>query len=529
MKAFAELYSRLDQTNKTNAKVDLLKEYFSTAKPEDIVWVLALFSGRTVKRTVNSTQLRNWCCEFGSIEPWLFEECYQITGDLAETIALILPDNKNVSTKLSLRDCIELIKSVAGKSDEEKKQMLFSAWQQLTSFERFVFNKLLTGAFRIGISQKLVCRALSLHTGIEENVIAHRLMGNWDPYTVEYSSLILDANAGDDHSRPYPFCLAYPIEGDVQELGDASAWQAEWKWDGIRGQLIVRGGELYLWSRGEELVTSRFPELHPLKKLLPDGTVLDGELLPFKSLRPLSFRELQLRVNRKTVSPKLMKDVPVVFMAYDLLESDGADRREETLAVRRARLETIINVVDAKELLMISPLVNFKSWEELTLQREESRAMSSEGLMIKSLESVYETGRKKGAWWKWKVNPFSIDAVLIYAQRGHGRRANMYTDYTFALWEDGKLVPFAKAYSGLTDEEIRKVDDFIKKNTKEKFGPVRSVEPVLVFEIAFEGVNLSTRHKSGVAVRFPRILRWRHDKKAEDANTLAELKGLTDA
>jgi DNA ligase-1 len=526
MKAFAELYQLLDQTNKTNAKVELLVGYFNAASASDKLWVLALFSGRTIKRTIKTNQLRDYCCEYGSIEPWLFDECYQVVGDLAEVMASILPNSKGADQPPGLEECIERIRSMKGQSDDEKKKLLFDTWSQLHSFERFVFNKLISGGFRIGVSQKLVCKALSLHTGVDENVLAHRLMGNWSPDNTDFESLVLNASEKDNHSQPYPFCLAYPVESEVADLGIADDWQAEWKWDGIRGQLIVRGGEMYLWSRGEELVTDKFPELAILKDILPEGTVLDGELLPYKFNQPLAFRDLQLRLNRKTVSAKLQKEVPVIFMAYDLLESDSVDRRAESLASRRSRLEAIVKLADTT-LLIISPLVNFCDWQDLTLQRESSRAKMSEGLMLKAKSSVYETGRKKGAWWKWKVNPFTIDAVLIYAQRGHGRRANMYTDYTFALWDDGVLVPFAKAYSGLTDEEIRKVDDFIKKNTKEKFGPVRSVNAELVFEIAFEAVNISTRHKSGVAVRFPRIQRWRNDKKPQDANSLQDLKALS--
>ena len=525
MKAFAELYQLLDQTNKTNAKVALLVDYFNASTASDKLWVLALFTGRTVKRTINTTQLRDFCCEYGNIAPWMFDECYQVVGDLAEVMASILPDGEGSDNPPGLQECIERIRLMKGSSDEVKKEVLFNTWSQLYSFERFVFNKLISGGFRIGVSQKLVCKALSLHTGVDENILAHRLMGNWSPDNTNFESLVLNASETENHSQPYPFCLAYPIDGDVADLGVPDDWQAEWKWDGIRGQLIVRGGEMYLWSRGEELVTDKFPELYSLKDVLPEGTVLDGELLPYKFNQPLAFRDLQLRLNRKNVSVKLQKDVPVIFMAYDLLESDCIDRRTESLEIRRARLETIVKLADTS-LLIVSPLVNFSNWQDLALQRESSRAMVSEGLMVKSKSSAYETGRRKGAWWKWKVNPFTIDAVLIYAQKGHGRRANMYTDYTFALWDDGALVPFAKAYSGLTDEEIRKVDDFIKKNTKEKFGPVRSVNHELVFEIAFEAVNLSARHKSGVAVRFPRIQRWRSDKKPQDANSLLDLKAL---
>lgn len=526
MRAFAELYQALDQTNKTNAKVELLQHYFQHAPDTDKLWLLAFFSGRGIKRTVTSTQLRQWCQEYAGVDAWLFDECYDVVGDLAETIALILPVKQTEGTTLSLTECIERIRSMGRKPDEEKKAILYDIWSVLNTFERFVFNKLITGGFRIGVSQKLVCRALSLQTGVEENILAHRLMGNWNADNTDFHSLVLDTRDNDDHSRPYPFYLAYPLEQDPAELGDPSDWQAEWKWDGIRGQLIVRGGELYVWSRGEELVTARFPEFHALVDLLPDGTALDGEILPYRNSMPLAFQQLQTRVNRKVAGKKLMNDVPVVFMAYDVLETDGIDRRGEPLSMRRHRLEAICGLVNDHSRLILSPVVEFNSWEELSERREEARLNLSEGLMLKHLNSVYDVGRKKGYWWKWKVNPYTIDAVLIYAQSGHGRRANMFTDYTFALWDGPLLVPFAKAYSGLTDEEIRKVDAFVKQNTKEKFGPVRSVKAVHVFELAFEGINKSTRHKSGVAVRFPRILRWRTDKKPEDANTLDELKAM---
>lgn len=525
MKSFAGLYLSLDQTNKTNVKVEELQEYFSKASDNDKLWLLAFFSGRKLKRPVNATQLREWCSEKAEVEPWLFEECYQVVGDLAETIALILPDQP-VSTSLSLSDCIERIRSMDKAPDEIKKQVLFDTWDQLSSYERFVFNKLITGSFRIGVSQKLVSRALSKHTGIEENLVAHRLMGNWSPDTHSFQSLILESNISDDHSRPYPFYLAYALEAEPETLGDIKNWQAEWKWDGIRGQIIKRGGSLYVWSRGEELVTGRFPEYNILEKILPDGTVLDGEILPFKNGKPLPFQQLQTRINRKTTGKKLLEDVPVIFMAYDILEYNGTDIRNMPMAERRTLLEEVIGRIGNQDAVILSPLVNVSSWDELMQVRSNSREELSEGIMLKDKTSVYDVGRKKGSWWKWKIDPLTVDAVLIYAQSGHGRRAGLYTDYTFALWHEGSLVPFAKAYSGLTDDEIRKVDSFVRRNTKEKFGPVRSVLPELVFELAFEGINLSSRHKSGVAVRFPRILRWRTDKKPEEANTLDELKAL---
>ncbi|MEL6924975.1 MAG: cisplatin damage response ATP-dependent DNA ligase, partial [Bacteroidota bacterium] len=363
-------------------------------------------------------------------------------------------------------------------------------------------------------------------TGIEENVLAYRLMGNWTPDKTTFEDLILSENPTDDLSKPYPFYLAYALEGEAQELGDRSEWQAERKWDGIRGQIIVRDAQVFVWSRGEELVTDKFPEYQILAKALPNGTVIDGEILPFRDGQPLSFNVLQTRIGRKNVTKKILEKAPVILMAYDLLEYNGTDIREQPLSYRRERLEEIISQNDSHGILLLSDVLPETSWQELAYERERSREFFSEGLMLKHKSSTYRVGRKKGDWWKWKVDPLVIDAVMIYAQRGHGRRANLYTDYTFAVWDDDRLVPFTKAYSGLTDKEFNQVTAFVRKNTVERFGPVRSVKPELVFEIAFEGINASPRHKSGVALRFPRMSRWRTDKKPEEANTLDDLKQM---
>ena len=421
----------------------------------------------------------------------------------------------------------------------EKAARVKAAWAGLEGMELFVFNKIITGGFRIGVSQKVMVKGLSKATGVDEDTLAHRLMGDWSPHHTTFHDLVLGANEGDDHSRPYPFYLAYGIEGpegtaagagvqDLLPLGDPREWQAEHKWDGIRGQLIVRGGQHYVWSRGEELVTDKYPELEALRKALPDGTVLDGELLAWKDGAPLPFAELQKRIGRKSVGRKLLADVPVVFMAYDLMEHAGVDIRHRPLTERRELLERI--VADAQHpMLTLSPTLSFTTWEDIVAHREHARTASIEGLMLKRLSSTYEVGRRRGDWWKWKVDPLSIDAVLTFSMQGHGRRADLYTDHTFGLWHEGQLVTFAKAYSGLTDAEMLEVDAFVKKNTLERFGPVRQVKAELVFEIAFEGISPSTRHKSGVAVRFPRIARWRKDKKPQDADTLESLKRLAGA
>ena len=494
------------------------------APDEDRMWALALLSGRKPKRTVPTAKLKEWACELAKVDEWLFNESYSIVGDLAETITLMLPPVKS-SNSQTLTYWVQYIKELAAFDDDAKREQVWQAWQQMGQDERFAFNKLITGGFRIGISQTLVSRAIGQFTGITQNVIAHRLMGNWTPDTVTFDELVLQERHDDDISKPYPFCLAYQIEVAPEELGKPEDWQAEWKWDGIRGQIIKRNGNMFVWSRGEELVTDKFPELLEMAAHLPDGTVIDGEILPYKDELPLPFNILQTRIGRKNITKKILADAPVGFFTYDIIEWEGQDWRSVPLAERRAQLEKLVATVNHKNLLL-SPTVDFKTWEELTEQRKQSRAMQSEGVMLKHKASGYEVGRKKGWWWKWKVDPYSIDAVLIYAQAGHGRRANMYTDYTFALWQGDLLVPFAKAYSGLTDKEIQQVDKIIRDTTKERFGPVRSVAPTLVFELGFEGINLSTRHKSGIAVRFPRILRWRTDKKVEDANSLDDLKAL---
>ena len=525
MRYFAQLFLQLDQTTKTKDKVQALAYYFSQVEDPDKLWTIALLSHKRPKRTVNTTLLRQWAAELSDLPLWLFEESYHIVGDLAETIALVLPEQAAVSDA-TLTYWIDYIQELKDVSEEEKKQRIVLAWQMLNSSERFIFNKLITGGFRVGVSQKLMTRALSQFTGIEENTLAHRLMGNWTPDSTSFSSLILADNPKDQLSKPYPFYLAYPLEGEPESLGSPEAWQVERKWDGIRGQLIVREGEIFVWSRGEELMTDKFPEYHILRNLLPNGTVIDGEILPFKAGKPLPFKLLQTRIGRKNLTKKSLEKAPVILMAYDLLEYEGEDIRERPLTERRNLLEQVVKKSRAKQFLKLSETLSFSSWEELVPERMASRSHYSEGLMLKRLDSSYQVGRKKGGWWKWKLDPLLIDAVLIYAQQGHGRRANLLTDYTFAVWQGEELVPFTKAYSGLTDAEIKELDTWIKQHTLERFGPVRSVEAHMVFEIAFEGINESKRHKSGIALRFPRINRWRKDKKKEEANTLEELKKL---
>lgn len=524
MKDFAQLFTRIDESTKTTVKVAALADYFASATDDDKLWTIALFTGRRPKRTITATRLREWAAEVAGLPDWLFEESYSIVGDLAETISLVLPAPGS-ATDQPLTHWITTVKHLATLDDAARKAGILHAWDTLEGTERFLFTKLLTGGFRVGVSAKLMTRALAQATGQDEATLTHKLMGNWTPDTTTYRQLIEDADPTADLSRPYPFYLAYALD-DLDDLGDPADWTAERKWDGIRGQFILRGGEHHLWSRGEDLMTDRFPELAQLRDYLPDGTVIDGEVLAFADETPLSFNALQKRIGRKTVPKKLLIEAPVILMAYDLLEHDGTDMREKPLHARRALLAEITASAPPRAPLRLSAHVDFSDWETLSRERDRSRDLNAEGLMLKNKHSPYLSGRKRGDWWKWKVDPLTIDAVMIYAQAGHGRRANLFTDYTFAVWNGTDLTPFTKAYSGLTDAEFRQITAWVRKNTLQKFGPVRQVPPAQVFEIAFEGIQASPRHKSGVALRFPRMLRWRHDKPTSEANTLQDLQAM---
>ncbi len=541
MKQFANLIRTIDGTNKTTLKVEALADYFKTAPDQDKLWTIAILSHRRPKRPVNTTLMREWATDISGIPMWLFEESYHIVGDLAETIALILP-TINESSDKSLTTIIQELIELRKKDEIEKKAYLQENWLKLNYYERFCFNKIMTGGFRIGVSQKLMTRALSQATGIDKDILAHKLMGSWTGENTSFQELIYEDNEVAMRGKPYPFYLAYAIENEVEDLGNVTTWSAEHKWDGIRSQTIIRSDELFVWSRGEELVTDKYPEFQAFLGKIPNGTVIDGEILPYKNGEILNFNDLQKRIGRKTIGKKLLEDVPVIIMAYDLLEWQGKDIRNKPFQERRALLEQLLMDLNQRKgginsaqtstssssslPIMLSETMTFDSWNDMAVERSLSRKRKSEGLMLKRKDSPYLVGRKKGDWWKWKVDPLTIDAVLTYAMRGHGRRSNLFTDYTFGLWQDGELVTFAKAYSGLTDAEFKKIDAWIKKNTLERFGPVRSVTPHHVFEIAFEGIAPSKRHKSGVATRFPRIVRWRLDKPMEEANTLDDLKAL---
>ena len=525
MKRFAALITQLEETTKTLQKTEAIAAYLQSATDQDRLWCLALFSGRRPKRAISTKQMREWASVASDLPLWLLDDSYAVVGDLGETIALLLHSSEPGVEK-SLTHWINDLRALISLEPEQKRDFIFTAWNSLGGVERFVFNKLITGGFRVGVSQKLMTKAVAQVANKTEVEIAHRLMGNWHPDETNWRDLIEAEDFGADLSRPYPFFLSNALESAPQSLGDPSDWGAEWKWDGIRGQLIIRGGSCFTWSRGEELITQKFPEFKKLPDFLPDGTVLDGEILVWKDEHPLPFNKLQTRIGRKSLSKSILTDAPVILYAYDLLEWQGRDLREQPYRERRKLLEGIFRSVSPNLPLRLSPSISFSDWMSLATKRSEARMNYAEGLMLKKMDSRYQVGRKKGPWWKWKLDPLTIDAVMIYAQAGHGRRANLYTDFTFAVWKGSELVPFTKAYSGLTDAEFRKISGWVRRNTLQRFGPVRQVTPEHVFEIAFEGIHESKRHKSGVALRFPRMSRWRHDKKPNDANTIEDLKDL---
>lgn len=524
MRQFTQLVQQVDATTSTNEKIRALQRYFQQAEPADAVWALYLLLGKTRKRLITSRILRDVFLQISDIPDWLFADCYAHVGDSAEVIALLLgtglaPSDRRLDVPLHEWMEVLIPQAKTVRSAEELKALVLSWWQSLDPMEVFVLNKVLTGAFRVGVSDKLVIKGLAAASGLAEAVLAHRLMGDFDPTPEFYQQLIYPEAERQAPSQPYPFFLASALEAERFATENLADWQAEWKWDGIRAQVIRRAGQLFIWSRGEDLITAQFPELAPVLMTLPDGVVLDGEILCWAGNRPMSFNALQKRLGRKKLTPKILAENPAHLIAYDLLEYQAEDWRGQKLRDRRTKLAQLVQDLDPTW-VTLSQTVAVDSMAALRAQRNQARDQGAEGLMLKALDSPYLVGRKRGYWWKYKVDPMTLDAVLLYAQAGSGKRANLFTDYTFALWQEAELVPFAKAYSGLDNQEIEELDKWIRKHTIEKFGPVRSVEPILVFEIGFEGIAQSNRHKSGISVRFPRILRWRKDKLVQEADTL---------
>lgn len=533
MKAFAALYQRLDRSTATLDKRAALVEYFRNAAAHDAAWALYLLSGGKVggarRRIAASGELRAWISEESGLPPWLVEDSYAQVGDLAETLTLLLDDPAVPAEDRPLADWIEQhLLAVANQPEPVRHAAVLAGWRQLPSAQRLAFNKLLTGALRVGVSQRLVQQALAELSGLDIARIAQRMLGDWVPSPGVLATLLSPEELPSDRQQPYPFFLASPLEGEPAErLGAIADWLLEWKWDGIRLQVLRRNGDVALWSRGEERLDGRFPEIEDAAARLPEGCVLDGELLAWDDAAdlPRAFTALQTRIQRRKPGAATLRNTPVRVLAYDLLERDGADLRALPLQQRRTQLADVIGALDDPR-IQLSPAVSADDWQHAAALRDSARERGVEGLMLKRSESTYQSGRRRGDWWKWKVDPLTIDAVLLYAQAGHGRRSTLYTDYTFGVWDGDALVPVAKAYSGLDDKEILALDRWIRANTRERFGPVRSVRAEQVFELGFEAVNRSARHKSGIAVRFPRILRWRQDKPAAEADVLATLQAL---
>lgn len=558
MLAFAALYDALDASTALNDKRAALVAGLAAMPAADAAWAAHLIAGGKISakgraagtsgKIATSGDLRRWLQQESGQPEWLIEDSYAHVGDLAETIALLLPErfddagSADIATP-GLADEIARLRDVAGADEPTRRAAVVEGWRRWCGSARFVYTKLLTGALRVGVSAGLLQQALAEIAKVPVSTMAERLVGGVEPAALAWAALLAPDSAADsqesgasprtlDPARPYPFYLASPLDGRPEALGEVSEWHVEWKWDGIRAQLIRRGGRVVLWSRGEERLDGRFPEVEAAAEALPDGTVLDGELLAWRDKAPLPFALLQTRIQRKNPGAKALAEAPVRFVAFDLLEADGVDWRERPLCERCARLERVIATAlchDRAAPLGLSPALDPPDWTAAAALRHSAREHHAEGLMLKHREGAYRIGRKRGELWKWKLEPRSVDAVLLYAQAGHGRRSTLHTDCTFALWDGDALVPVAKAYSGLTDAEFLELDRWVRAHTRERFGPVRSVEPQLVFEIGFEGVQRSPRHKSGVAVRFPRMLRWRRDKIAADADRLATLKAMIDA
>ena len=547
MRAFCQLYEQLDRTSATGARVEALIDHFAAAAPADAAWAVHVLLGRQGKRLITGRRLRQICLAGSPLPEWLFDDCYAQVGDSAETIALLWqqvapeaepgPEGESAAAAPLHRWMEELLPQAALLEGEDQEMAVRRLWRDLDANELLVANKLLTGGLRVGVGQGLVLRALAQLSGVEEARLQHRLMGGFVPSAEAFEALLAPADQDDAvPSRPYPFFLASPLEPPLEPLaaplpGGVHDWLVEWKYDGIRGQLIRRDGQCFLWSRGEELIHASFPELVEAAQALPEGTVLDGEVLVWAegAERPASFAQLQRRLGRKTAGKALRADCPAAFVAYDLLEQGGVDIRPQPLRERRVALEAVISAMPGPTPLRLSPLLPLSKWDQLETLRAEAAQAGAEGVMLKAADSPYQAGRRRGSWWKHKREPLRLDAVLLYAQAGSGRRANLFTDYTFGLWNGaGELVSFAKAYSGLNDEEIVELDRWIRRHTTERFGPVRAVEALQVFELAFEGLQPSSRHKSGIAVRFPRIARWRKDKLAKEADSLATALALVE-
>ncbi|MBT5377938.1 MAG: ATP-dependent DNA ligase [Opitutae bacterium] len=527
MNHFTQLFQSVDSVSGTNQRIRYLREYFEESKPEDSIWACWFLDGNRVKNLIRLKDLKILVADVCSLPLWLVEDSHEVVGDLAETLSLLLKSFAKGKEPIPLSTVVEkFILPLSSMNVEEKCRTIKDAWARLRPEDLLPYHKLMMGAFRMGISNGNLCRALGDINNVPPAIIAQRMMGKWQPGDRTLQNIIVSATTEEDLNAPVPFCLASPLMAKVNTLGDNAEWQIEWKWDGIRAQLIKSHSGTLIWSRGGESVGGAFPEILEAAKLLPKGVCLDGEILAWNQNGLMPFHDLQRRLGRKSPGVQIQRTVPTRFIAYDIIRFAGEDLRNKVLVKRRHLLEQLVTSLPSQYPIGISRPVEAGNWEEYQILRDESREKGVEGFMLKHIESRYNPGRKKGGWYKWKIAPLEADMVLVGAQMGHGRRANIFSDYSLAVWHKDELVVVAKAYSGLTDNEILKVDKQIRKTIIGKFGPVRSVKPMIVFQVAFEGVQRSRRRKTGVGLRFPRIQRWRQDKLPEEAGHLDEIMAL---
>lgn len=534
MKDFASLIAQIDQTNSTNDKVQLMVDYFKSHDSATNAWAIFILMGKQKKRILTSARLRKVINQISDVPTWLMEECYSAVGDTAEMIALISEsllaknkDENDINHEFTLVEWMEKkLPPLAKLPEPELAQQLENWWRSFSQQQIFVLNKVLTGAMRIGVSELLVFKALSIALEVDRSLLATRLMGEFEPTAETFESLSIEPTGNEsDPARgliPLPFCLASPIVNPSESLEDAKDWLVEWKWDGIRAQIHKQGDQVEIWSRGEDRITKSFPDIVNALVETDFTGVLDGEIVAGDWALPSPFQQLQVRLNKKNPTAKFISENKISFIAYDLLVDKTQDIRTSTLLERRKSLKDVMTSLPSS-FFGLSKHIEGDDWTELAQERDAARLKGAEGFMLKKLSSQYVGGRKRGIWFKWKLEPLTIDTILTAAQPGTGKRASLYTDYTFSIWKDEVLVPIAKAYSGLDDKEIRSLDSWIRRNTLERFGPVRTLKPEKVFEIGFEGVAESRRHKSGYALRFPRILRERADKDAANANKVEDV------
>ena len=555
-RSFGNLINNLEQCNSTKKKINLISVFIKDIDPRDGSWILLLLMSSRQKRVITGRRLKDILQASFRMPSWLIDDCFAQVGDSAETISLLWPQLKSELTDANI-ECSEVYNKLFNEPKESKplhwwmetllpaikdatettqNRLILKLWSDIADQDHYLTNKLITGGFRNGVSKGLVVKSIAKAYKLDESTVLERLMKPIEINNIWFQELThpVSINRTDRGAIPYPFYLASPVEIEKIKETPPADWRLEYKWDGIRGQLIKRDTGAYLWSRGEELVNHVFPEIIEMAENLPDGTVLDGEILCWQKdvRKPMAFASLQRRLGRKTVNKKLLKECPTVFLAYDILEHKSIDIRAYNLRDRLKLLESV-QLNYNHPCLVIDNEKEFAEWEELIQLRDRARLEGAEGLMIKKISSHYLSGRKRGYWWKYKHDPMTLDAVLIYAQAGTGKRANLFTDYTFALWDnsnknskDRKLVTFAKAYSGLNNSELMELDKWIRTHTIERYGPTRVVEQKQIFEIAFEGVMESKRHKCGLAVRFPRIHRWRIDKPVMEADCIEQAQAL---